>query len=79
MGQFVNKSGLEFSDISSEEFREYTWGDMFKLTINRPLRLNVSASGGHRIFTEDGNSFYVPSGWKCLMWKAKEGEPNFVK
>lgn len=79
MNEFINKSELEFRDISSEKWREYVWNDGCKIVIHNPTHLNVSNSGGHRIFDLDGISHYIPSGWRELNWYAKEGEPNFVK
>jgi hypothetical protein len=76
---FINESGLEFTDISSEQFREYAFANDEILRIENPLKLHVSESGGHRIFDAQGNSFYVPKGWLHLRWQAKEGQPNFVK
>lgn len=76
---FRNESGLEFSDISSEEWREYRFpgGDVIK--IDRPLKLHVSESRGHRIFDAEGRSHYIPWGWIHLSWGAKDGAPNFVR
>jgi hypothetical protein len=79
MTEFVNNSGLDFVDISSEAYREYVFSDSLIIKINQPLRLNVSKTGGHRVFDADGVSHYVNSGWKHLRWKAKPGQPNFVK
>jgi hypothetical protein len=31
-------------------------------------KLSVSSSGGHRIFSADGQSHYIPSGWIHLTW-----------
>ena len=77
--EFHNASELEFTDISSEQWREYRFlgGDTVKIVA--PLKLNVSASGGHRIFDAEGVSHYVPAGWIHLMWVSKDGQPNFVK
>jgi len=75
---FKNDSGLKFIDISSEAERTYQWGDGKKVVITNPLRLNVSKSGGHRLFDENGTSHYISSGWIHLSWKVKEGQPNFV-
>lgn len=77
--EFKNNSGLEFSDISSEEFREYLFGGGSVVRIDKPVMLNVSTSGGHRLFDESGLSHYIPSGWIHLKWKAKDGCANFVK
>lgn len=76
--EFKNESGLEFTDISSEESRVYTFPNG-SVTVLGPTHLHVSKSGGHRIFSIDGLSRYIPSGWICLTWKAKRGQPNFVK
>jgi hypothetical protein len=77
--EFVNESGLEFSDISSEAERIYNFGSKGFVKIQNPLKLNVSSSGGHRIFSADGKSHYIPSGWVQLTWYVKESAPNFVK
>jgi len=82
--EFRNGTSLEFQDISSEEWREYvtpTGADSNKalvIRIEAPLKLHVSASGGHRVFSADGVSHYIPAGWKHLRWKARAGSPHFV-
>lgn len=76
---FKNESGLEFTDISSESFRVYEFSNGKEVRIDEPLRLNVSSSGGHRLFDASGTSHYVPKGWIHLRWKVKPGCPNFVK
>lgn len=78
--EFINNSNLQFNDISSEEFRTYHFPKGEKLFIKNPLFLHVSLSGGHRIFDKLGNSYYIKpdEGW-YIKWKAKKGEPNFVK
>lgn len=69
-----------FSDISSELYREYVFPNGDKLTIKNPLFLNVSSSGGHRLFTSDGTSYYIQpkEGW-YISWKTKEGAKVFIK
>jgi len=79
MTEFRNDSGLKFVDISSEAVREYVFSDEKKVTINFPLWMNVSSSGGHRVFDVNGISHYIPKGWHHLSWKAKDGRPHFVK
>lgn len=76
--EFTNESGLEFTDISSELFRVYVFKDK-EIRINAPLWLNVSKSGGHRLFDAAGISHYIPAGWIHLYWDVKDGNPNFVK
>lgn len=77
--EFKNESGLEFSDIGTEVSRQYRFPDDAVVWIDEPLKLNVSASGGHRIFDASGASHYIPSGWVHLSWRVKDGAPNFVK
>jgi hypothetical protein len=77
--EFNNQSDLDFADISSELWREYRFLNGETVRIEAPLKLNVSNSGGHRIFDADGVSHYIPAGWIHLMWEAKDGAPNFVK
>lgn len=76
---FKNESGLTFTDISSEEYREYRFESGFVISIDAPLRLHVSKSGGHRVFDSAGISHYIPFTWAHLIWKAREGQPHFVK
>lgn len=54
---------MEWKDISSEKTRTYTFPGGDTIKIEGPLRLRVSESGGHRIETEGGRSFYVAPGW----------------
>lgn len=76
--EFKNDSGLEFTDISSEEYREYRFAGGEVVRVDAPLWLHVS-SNGHRLFDSAGKSHYVPLGWIHLHWKAKDGQPHFVK
>lgn len=82
MEKFINESGLEFKDISSECHREYMmFSENKPLMIDgNPIALNVSKSGGHRLYTSTGWSYYIQpkEGW-AIRWKVKDGEPNFVK
>jgi len=77
--EFVNGSGLEFKDISAEKFREYIFPNGNKLLIKNPTHLNVSASGGHRLFDAQGTAWYVQpqEGWS-IKWKVEVGKPNFL-
>ncbi len=78
VNDFINNSGLNFTDISTEESRQYIFGNGV-VVIEGPLLLNVSASGGHRIFDQAGVSHYIPAGWIHLSWDARNGQANFVK
>ena len=75
---FRNQSGLKFTDISSEEWREYIRDGFVTVRIDEPVALSVSKSGGHRLFDASGVCHYVTPGWQLLKWKAKEGQPHFV-
>lgn len=77
--EFRNATDLEFTDISSEEWREYYFPGGEIVRIDAPVMLNVSESRGHRIFDACGISHYIPPGWLHLKWKVKTGAPNFVK
>ncbi len=76
---FINNSGLSFTDISTEAVRRYHFKGDEVVVIPGPLMLNVSRTGGHRIYDENGVSHYIPKGWLELTWVAKAGEANFVK
>jgi hypothetical protein len=77
---FINESELVFNDISSEKKRKYTFPNGKELLIKKPLFLNVSGSGGHRLYSEDNFCYYVQpkEGW-YIKWKPKKGKPSFVK
>lgn len=79
MPEFNNQTQHVFTDISSEEYRVYEFSSGKAVRIDNPLRLNVSPSGGHRLFDAEGISHYIPKGWVWLRWKAKDGQPHFVK
>jgi len=78
INDFINESGLEFKDISAEAFREYKFPNGQSLVITNPLLINVSASGGHRLFDAQGYSWYVQpkEGWS-IKWLAEKGKANF--
>jgi len=79
--EFLNESQNEFTDISSEQFRVYEYlanGKKVSIRIPGPMRLSVSASGGHRVFDANGVSHYMAPGFVHIYWKAKSGSPNFV-
>ena len=76
---FRNATPHKFDDISSELFREYEFSDK-TIRIDNPVALNVNfTSGGHRIFDAQGDSHYIPGGWKHLKWRSKDDSPHFVK
>lgn len=78
MIKLINETELEFTDISSEQWREYKFPTL-TARIENPEYLAVTESGSHRILDKNGHSFYVPTGWVYIKWAAKEGQPHFVK
>lgn len=79
MNEFRNESNLTFIDISSEVYRKYYFANGVVVHIGSPLKLNVSESGGHRIFDAFNKCHYIPKGWVHLQWEAKPDQPHFVK
>lgn len=77
--ELINTSKHVFTDISSEDFREYHYliGDI-TIRIKRPQWLAVSESGGHRVLDGDGVSYYIKDGWDYITWKVGKGLPHFV-
>ena len=79
--QHIDEMNRSWIDISSEEYRVYQFasdnGDRIDLTIKDPVYLCVGdrPNAGHRIYTADGISHYIPQGWICISWK---GSPPFV-
>ena len=47
----------------SENVRTYTFGHGQAITIEKVKELRLSASGNHRLKTEDGKLHIIPSGW----------------
>lgn len=77
---FRNETDLEFIDISSEKYREYTFPNGTKVRIEQPLFLHVKEdSGSHRIWDAQGRSHRISPDFLKISWEAKDGEPHFVK
>lgn len=68
---------MEFKDISTEKLRTYVFAGGEVVVITAPLKLSVSASGGHRIVDASGTSHYIPPQWHHLYFVVKEGAPAF--
>lgn len=71
--QPVTVNGLEFSNISSEAYREYTFNGGETIRVENPLYVNVSKSGGHRILISNTETVYIPPTWLSLNWAVKKG------
>ena len=75
--ELKNESEREFIDISSEEWREYTYmndASVFDERIEKPQYLSRSESG-HYILDVEGVMHFMPKGWIHLKWKA---DPHMV-
>lgn len=59
---------LEWKNISHETYRVYIFPDG-KIKIKKPVKLNVSESGGHRILDNKNVSHYIPYKWIHLYWE----------
>lgn len=73
-----NETNLKFKDISTELYREYLKEGRLIVRIDNPIALNVSKTGGHRVFDAQGVSHYISSKWDHLQWETKEDCPHFV-
>ncbi|MBB4857031.1 hypothetical protein HNO88_000328 [Novosphingobium chloroacetimidivorans] len=70
-------------DISTEEYRTYTYAPFGTYTIRNPVKLFVMPSdgtedGSHRVIDADGVTHRPAKGWVGLSWKAKPDAPAFV-
>ncbi len=65
-------------DISSEEFRIYTYADGSTYRIDRPVTLFVIPSekaDSHRVIDEAGVTHRPTLGYLGISWKPRDGEP----
>ena len=67
---------LTFNDLSDEQYRVYDFGT-HQIRLKNPMKLNVSENG-HRVYTADGISHYIPKGWIHLYWQVKPLAPHFA-
>lgn len=74
----INMTDLVFTDITSEKYRVYDFGDGKKVRIKNPTHLAVS-DNGHRVLDAKNRSHYIRNGWLEIKWEPKPGQPNFVK
>lgn len=70
-------------DISSEEWRAYTYPNGTEARIDSPVTLYVirdDLRGGvtHRVIDADGVTHRPERGWVKISWKPKAGAPAFV-
>jgi hypothetical protein len=68
-------------DISSEEYRIYTYADGSTYRIDRPLKLFViegEQRDSHRVVDEAGVTHRPTLGYVGISWKPRVGAPAFV-
>lgn len=94
MSEFASRNGLNEQDrfivktdvnpgldVSTEEYRVYTFPEGHQIRVDLPSRLWVKVSStpgvghSHRIALENGNGVYIPAGWLKIEWKNKPGQP----
>lgn len=75
MGDDTSPVGI---DISSEEYRVYTYGDGQKYKISAPKTLFITESGSHRVVDSIGMTHRPSPNFVGLSWKPREGAPAFV-
>ncbi|NJR72280.1 MAG: hypothetical protein HC782_04445 [Gammaproteobacteria bacterium] len=69
---------MEQIDISSEQYRIYSYEDNKFCKIENPLTLYVTENGTHRIVDAQGLTHRPSPGYLLISWLPKEGAPNFV-
>lgn len=68
-------------DISSEEYRIYTYGSGDTFRIDDPSELHVITDEkgvSHRVIDKGGMTHRPERGWIGISWKPREGAPAFV-
>ena len=70
-------------DLTTEEYRTYTYAPFGTYTIKNPVKLFVmpgegSEDGSHRVVDADGVTHRPAKGWVGLSWKPRAGQPPFV-
>lgn len=69
--------GKQPIDISSEQYREYSYPDGSKFRIDGPIALHI-VDGSHRVIDADGVTHRPERGYIGISWKPKAGAPAFV-
>lgn len=68
----------EIVDISSEEFRIYTYANGGKFRITKPVTLYLLNGGGHRVVDAEGVTHRPERNYVGISWKPKKDQPPFV-
>lgn len=82
MSKIINQAQFTAIDISSEEWRLYTYPSGAQVRIDDPVAIYVikDERGGvtHRVVDKDGVTHRPERGWIMISWKPKPGAPAFV-
>jgi hypothetical protein len=68
-------------DITSEEYRTYTYPDGSTFSIEDPAQLHVltdEKGTSHRVIDKAGVTHRPERGWLGISWKPRDGQPAFV-
>jgi hypothetical protein len=68
-------------DITSEEYRVYTYGNSSTFRIEQPAELHIIADENgttHRVVDKAGVTHRPERGWVGISWQPRDGEPAFV-
>lgn len=68
-------------DISSEEYRVYTYASGVTFRIDDPAELHViedDKGTTHRVVDKAGMTHRPERGWIGISWKPRDGQPAFV-
>lgn len=68
-------------DVSSEEYREYTYANGATVRIDQPAELYVITDERgvtHRVVDKSGVTHRPERGWLKISWRPRDGQPAFV-
>ena len=65
-------------DISSEEYRTYSYANGGEYKITAPCELHIMPNGSHRVIDQAGITHRPSPDYVGLSWKPRDGQPAFV-
>jgi hypothetical protein len=69
------KAEIKWSSLQSELYREYVFPEGDVIRISEPQCLHVRGSGAHNVVDANDVVHYVPTGWRSIRWKVRDGRP----
>lgn len=73
----IGEKDITGIDISSEQFREYVYGDGRIFRVERPSMLFI-VGGTHRVVDVYGVTHRPERSYAGIRWQARPGQPVFV-